>query len=396
MNAQEKNFSMLAFIKEICEDIGPRLGTTENEKKAGLRIKEILEKQVDKVEMEDFTCHPKGFLEFTKVAWFSGLIGLLLFLWLPLISMLLCFYAITTFVFEFLMGKEYVDFLFSKRKGTNVIGKMNAEKEAKKVVIISGHHDSAYEFPLFEKFKHKFDKLAYGVAGLLLFSAIAGLIKFILDVLSISNLITNIILISIPFVTIFAGGYVAFGLHSKKVILGANDNLSGVAVVLALAHHFSSQRLNNIELWLISFSCEECMRGSKRFVKRHFDELQANSYTINFDMVGRGAGGLAIISAEPAYLVKHDMDLALEFQKSSKNANMALPIEVLGFGGSDAACFSRKGLKAISIFALTPENYPDTWHELADTPEFIEEDKLEATLKITIQFLKDLDASLIK
>jgi hypothetical protein len=88
------------------------------------------------------------------------------------------------------------------------------------------------------------------------------------------------------------------------------------------------------------------------------------------------------------------MDLALDFQKSSKNANMELPIEVLGFGGSDAACFSKKGLKAISIFALTPENYPDTWHELADTPEFIEEDKLEATLKITIQFLNDLDSSL--
>lgn len=393
MVAQEKKFSMLNFIKEICDDIGPRLGTTENEKKAGLRIKDILEKQVDKVEMEDFTCHPKGFLEFTKVAWFSGLIGFLLFLWLPLISMLLCFYAITTFVFEFLMGKEYVDFMFPKKTGTNVIGKVNPEKEAKKIVIISGHHDSAYEFPLFEKFKHNFDKLAYATAGLLLFSAISGLVKFILDILGISNLVTNIILISIPLVAIIIGGYVAFGLHSKKVILGANDNLSGVAVVLALAHHFSSQKLNNIELWLISFSCEECMRGSKRFVKRHLEELK-DSYTINYDMVGRGAGGLAIISAEPAYLVKHDMDLALEFQKSSKNASNELPIEVLGFGGSDAACFSKKGLKAISIFGLTPENYPDTWHELADTPEFIEEDKLEATKKITIQFLKDLDASL--
>ena len=46
MVAQEKKFSMLNFIKEICDDIGPRLGTTENEKKAGLRIKDILEKQV--------------------------------------------------------------------------------------------------------------------------------------------------------------------------------------------------------------------------------------------------------------------------------------------------------------------------------------------------------------
>lgn len=393
MVAQEKKFSMLDFIKEICDDIGPRLGTSENERRAGLRIKEILDKQVDKVEMEDFTCHPKGFLEFTKVAWFSGLIGLLLFLWFPLISMLLCLYAITTFVFEFLMGKEYVDFMFPKKTGTNIIGKINPENESKKIVIISGHHDSAYEFPLFEKYKHNFDKLAYTAAGLLLFSAISGLVKFILDILNLSNFITNVILISIPIITIFIGGYVAFNLHSKKVILGANDNLSGVAVVLALAHHFSSEKLKNIELWLISFSCEECMRGSKRFVKRHFKELK-DSYTINYDMVGRGSGGLAIISAEPAYLVKHDMGLAKEFQESSKNANTELPIEILGFGGSDAANFSKKGLKAISLFGLTTENYPDTWHELADTPEFIEEDKLETTLNTTIQYLKDLDSRL--
>ena len=394
MSAQDKKFNMVEFIKDICENIGPRLGTSENEKKAGIQIKEILEKQVDKVEMEDFTCHPKGFLEFTKVAWTSGLIGLLLFLWFPIISMLLSLYAVTTFVFEFLMGKEYVDFMFPKKTGTNVIGKINAAKEAKKIVIISGHHDSAYEFPLFEKYKHNFDKLAYATAGLILFSAIAALIKFILDIASISNVVSNVILIAIPLITVFIGGYVAFGLHSKKVILGANDNLSGVAVVLALAHHFSSQKLNNIELWLISFSCEECMRGSKRFVKRHFEDLR-DSLTVNYDMVGRGAN-LAIISEEPAYLVKHDMELAKEFQKSSKNANMELPIEVLGFGGSDAACFSKKGLKAISIFALTPENYPDTWHELADTPEFIEEDKLQSTLEITIQFLKDLDSRLKK
>jgi len=31
MSAQEKNFSMLDFIKEICDDIGPRLGTSEND-----------------------------------------------------------------------------------------------------------------------------------------------------------------------------------------------------------------------------------------------------------------------------------------------------------------------------------------------------------------------------
>jgi len=133
------------------------------------------------------------------------------------------------------------------------------------------------------------------------------------------------------------------------------------------------------------------MRGSKRFVKRHKEELK-DSHTINFDMVGRG--NISIISKEPAYLTTHSLELAKEFQESSKKANLELPIRVAGFGGTDAALFSKAKLKAISIIGLTSEDYPDTWHELSDTPENIIEDRLEKTLKVAIQYLNDLDSML--
>ena len=269
----DRTFSMMDFIKDICENIGPRLGTTENEKKAGLKIKSIMEKFADTADLEDFSCHPKGFLEFIKVAFIAGLIGLILFLWFPLISMLLTIYALSTFIMEQMLIKEYVDFLFPKRTGTNVIGKLKAADENKKIIIFSGHHDSAYEFPLFDKYKEKFSILAYGTAGTMLLSAVAALLKFIFDILVISTIVSNIILIMFPIVSLILGGYIAFNLHSKTVILGANDNLSGVAVTLALAEYFAKNRPKNIELWFISFSCEECMRGSKRFVKRHREEL---------------------------------------------------------------------------------------------------------------------------
>ena len=387
----EPEFLMYNFIKEICEEIGPRLGTYENEKKAGLRIKEILEKAVDVVEMEDFTCNQKGFLEFTKVAFISSLIAAVLFIWFPLISMLLEFYAFSAFALEFLFLKEYVDFFFPKRTGTNVIGKLKPQGEPKKIVIVSGHHDSAYEFPLFEKYKAKFGLLAYVTAGLILISGVMALIQFILDILTLSFLILTVVFLAICIIALIFVGYIAFKLHSKNIILGANDNLSGVAVMIALAHHFSTQKLKNIELWCISFSCEECMRGSKRFVKRHKEELK-DSITINFDMVGRGE--ISIISKEPAYMTTHSMELAREFQESSKHGKTELPIRIAGFGGTDAAFFSKAKLKAISIIGLTPESYPDTWHELSDTPENINEESLEKTLKVTIQYLKDLDSSL--
>ena len=128
------------------------------------------------------------------------------------------------------------------------------------------------------------------------------------------------------------------------------------------------------------------MRGSKRFVQKHYEELK-NSRTLNFDMVGRGE--ICIISAEPYYTTKHSFEFAREIQNATD-----LPIKVVRFGGTDAAFFSKKGLKAVSLVGLTPHGYPDTWHEMTDTPKIIEPVKLDKTFESTLKYLKDLDSSL--
>ncbi|NVM27852.1 MAG: DUF4910 domain-containing protein [Candidatus Helarchaeota archaeon] len=386
MAAVKEKFSMVNFIEEVCDEIGPRLGTYSKEKEAGLKIKGILEKVADEVVLEDFTCHPAAFLDFAKVAWYVVLGGTAIFWWLPIVSFFLFIYAFTTYLFEQRYLKEYVDFLFPTKTGTNVIGKLKPSGKPKQIVICSAHHDSAYEFPLFRKFKHKFGILAYFTTSTMILGTLAAISKFLLDILMISSVISNILLLCLPLLSCVLTGYMSFNLRSNFVIPGANDNLSGVAVVLALAHHFVTQRLKNIELWLISFACEECMRGSKRFVQKHYEEVR-DSKTVNFDMVGKGE--ICIISKERYFSATLSFDLAKEFQKSTD-----LPIKVNHFGGSDAANFSKKGLEAITLAGLTPHNYYHTWHILGDTPEVIEKEKLDRTLQKTIKYLKDLDSTL--
>jgi hypothetical protein len=379
---------MMEFIRTICEEIGPRLGTGDAEKRAGIKIKEMLEGLVDEVFIEPFECHPGGFLDFLKAAFVAALISVLVFWWVPIASAILLVYAISTFIVEQMLLKEYTDFLFPKREGENVVGKLRPSGESKQVIIVSGHHDSAYEFPLFAKYKHNFGKLAYGTAGLMIAGILASVAKFVLDLMSLSSIASNIALIIFPVAALVLGGYIAFSLHSKKVILGANDNLSGVAVVLSLASYFSVNRLVNTELWFVSFSCEECMRGSKRFVEKHANELRA-ARLVNFDMVGRGT--ISIDIAEPEYTTKHSKVLARAFQESSKRAGTELPMAPTKFGGTDAAFFSKRKIEAISIIGLTPEQYPDTWHELTDTPENLKPECLQRALDATVQFIRDAD-----
>ena len=62
---------------------------------------------------------------------------------------------------------------------------------------------------------------------------------------------------------------------SDDPVLGANDNLSGVANCLLLAEHLSrpEARPRRTTVWLVSFGCEECgIRGSKRFIERHRED----------------------------------------------------------------------------------------------------------------------------
>ena len=137
--------------------------------------------------MEEFTCHPRAFLDFTRIAFIVALVATILFIWFPLISFLLYLYGLSIFVFEQMFLKEYVDFFFPKRTGSNVIGKLKSTKEPKQIVICSGHHDSAWEFPLFEKFKSNFRYVAFLTAGLVFLAAILSIVKFILDILGITS-----------------------------------------------------------------------------------------------------------------------------------------------------------------------------------------------------------------
>ncbi len=82
--------------------------------------------------------------------------------------------------------------------------------------------------------------------------------------------------------------------HSYKPVPGAFDNLSGVSVILGFAK-FLSENKNNADIFpkhtrvhLISFAGEESdLRGAKRYVEKHYDELKENgTMTVNMDSIG--------------------------------------------------------------------------------------------------------------
>ncbi|MHA1268249.1 MAG: M28 family metallopeptidase [Candidatus Helarchaeota archaeon] len=387
------------IIEDICEKFGPRPSCSKSANEAAEYIKSMLNNYCDDVYTEEITGFPgffKPFIGYPIITNILYFIAISLYLFIPILSLICCILAIYVSFFKIFSLEEYNFFyyIYPRRHGLNVIGKIAPKHEPKKMVILGCHHDSPYAFPLFNKLR---DKAIYFILIIVLIAilfVILTVLRIIFKIFVYDLNMLNILnyLIIIPII----GGIplLIFGIYfiSPYKTLGANDNLSGVSICLAVAKLISENKLNNTEIWIISFDSEESgMRGSKLFVKRHLNELKEKlTACINYDTVG--VDELIICpTKETMYRATHSSYVYEKFKQAADNINLGVLIKEQGLGGTDSAPFSRKKLKAASVLRLTESGLPTIWHSRKDIPENIDENKLEDVVKISLEFVKLID-----
>jgi hypothetical protein len=376
------------FITQICEDIGPRIGTSKEERLAGAKIEEEYKRFCDSTFTEEFSCHPAAFLDSVRVLVAVYVVGLLFYTIAPILTAIFGSLALIIFAAEMMYLKEVVDPLFPKRTGFNVYGKVLPKESTKQIVLVSGHHDSAYEFPIHERLGSMFPTFILLSIGLGLVTIIISILRQLL-ILFFPSLLSFIDwIIIVPVVSAIPMLTSAFRLRSNKVVLGANDNLSAVAVTLGVGEWLQNNPLEHTEVWLVSFACEENMRGSKRFAARHKDELQG-AYLLNFDSVG--AGDLYVLTAEPMYTTKLTPELCDKVVAAAREDGIEVSVGVPSFGGTDASNFIKAGLYATSVVGISADGFIENWHSLNDTPEAIDDEVLVSAVRLAIAFLKRID-----
>src|SRR4029077_1004529 len=74
----------------------------------------------------------------------------------------------------------------------------------------------------------------------------------------------------------------------SQTVAGANDNLSGVAALVALAELLREQPAEGLRVLLVSCGAEETLQdGVRAFLARHREELAAgHTWFVNLDTVG--------------------------------------------------------------------------------------------------------------
>ena len=413
--SENLNDYMHGFIEKICEEIGPRASGTEEEILAGNEIETEMKKFCDETHQEEYISSPHAFLGGIRYGAFLVFVAIVLY-WVDLLidlniipldkifgliflifSIVLIILTVSYFILEVMKYYETYDFLFPKKKSKNIIGTINPSEKVDKTIIFSAHHDSAYEFNTFYYLK-RFGQIIINVGYLAVGIVLIGIVlKFIFDLLNfklpVLFLIFGIIFVCfLPIILI----YILF--HSYKPVLGAFDNLSGVSIVLGIGRYLNEHKNDEIfpkktKVLLISFAGEESgLRGAKRFVKSHYEELKkTGTVIVNMDGIAK-KNTLIILNKESGIGATHDPEIYQPIYEIAKEMNPNAKIAPLPFGATDAAAFSKMSIPAASLggLDLVSELTP-YYHTRYDTPNVVEKEALGQMLELCIKYLKRID-----
>ena len=167
----------------------------------------------------------------------------------------------------------------------------------------------------------------------------------------------------------------------KAIHNGADDNASGVAVLLNLAAKLKVKNTNNNYLFM-GFSGEEMgLLGSNYFVKNPTIDIKKISYMINMDMVGRMKkdSSLAVYGTGTSPIFKQVL--------KSHNDNFRLVQQESGVGPSDHTSFYLADIPVLHFFTGQHEDY----HKPGDDSEKLNYDGMHLISDYIFNIITDLD-----
>jgi hypothetical protein len=179
---------------------------------------------------------------------------------------------------------------------------------------------------------------------------------------------------------------------------GANDDASGVGVILALAEHLSQEPLVHTEVWLAFTGCEEVFAcGMMAFLDAHQADLGPEAVYVVLDQVA--VGRLFYLTADGLILKRRTHPRALKLALRTAAALPSLEVgEQVGIASTDAAVATKRGLVSLTLDSLTLDSLPlpDTeqhshWHKMSDTFDTLDPETLADAHLFTWHILQEID-----
>lgn len=382
-------------ITKVCRRIGPRKPGSPEEYRAQQWFQKDMKNYCEETRIEEFTLHRQGFMGFIPFTVACGIASVFVN-WFasPIAALILCICAFVPLFFEFLMYKEFDDFLFPKQTSHNMIAVRKPKGEVKQRIVMVGHSDSQFEWTLNYLIGGLQAKLFVeipAVVGLIvqtvfaLVCIIAGKGGAAVNIQSARWFFILFFVISCVFIP-FEFAFLFFQSWTKSVP-GASDNLSGCYVGMAVVKALDEAkvRFENTEVVVICSGSEEAgLRGSKAYAKAHEKELKEIPTCVVALDTFRDLETMAVYHRDLSGTLQHHDGTKILVHDACANCGFDVKYESIYIGGSDAASFTQRGIPATGFAAMDPAP-PRYYHTRLDTPENLRPEAIKAGIEIMIE-----------
>lgn len=389
---------MLAGIRSICMKYKNRSAGTVSERQCQEFFQEECNKWSDKTELEEFPLHPNAFMGWLRLAAIMELIAITFFWisWLsdsivfPILAAVFVTFSVLMGIFEFLLYRRFVDFLFPKAISVNLIARRLPQKEIKRRIIFGGHADAAHEWTY----------ALHGQIGAIL-PVMIGTITAMLFVLGcdaallIQRLHTGSLVLSaawrtigiIQLLCVLSFIAISFFVNWNVVADGANDNLTGCYVAMSVLKELAANdiRFEHTEVCcLITGGEESGLRGSLAYAQRHKKELsEVETIFVALDTL-RETDKLQVYTIGQTGMQRNSKEVAALLVNAGEKCGLTITQAKLYPGATDAESFSRYGHLACGLCGVdhNPQFY---YHTRKDTWDNVDADCLRNSLKICME-----------
>lgn len=182
-----------------------------------------------------------------------------------------------------------------------------------------------------------------------------------------------------------------------RIVPGANDNLSGVAVLLGLAHRLAERPVDDLRVVLASCGAEEVLQGGiYPFVDSHLRPLDPeHTWVLNLDTVG--SPRLVMLEGEGVLWIEDYTDPSFRDLVATTAADADIPL-VRGLrarSSTDSVIPSRAGYPTATLTSFEPDTkLLSNYHLPTDTPENLDHSTVGEALDLAEALARRLGGDL--
>ena len=379
-------------ITHVCRAMKPRSPGSAGEREAAQYMAGLLRRECGcgGAVVEPFEVHPASFYWYCRITGILGVMACLGYFLHPVVSLVPAALSGLLFLFFFVLYIPVLDPFFPKLEGANVTAVRPCSGEVRRRLFINGHIDAAWEFPL----NYYFGGVVFEIPNAMSLTGV--IVHIVIAVLTLCGL-GGWTRIAALCALIFLPAYVAvfFTYNTRRVVDGANDNLTGCFLGIALLREMEQVKmdLEHTELGVILTGSEEAgLRGAKAWCRQHRDDYRdVPTYVVTFDTIH-----------DPKFLMVNERDLndtldadpALSrvFYRACQDVGVPcrkgrIPL----FGGSiDGAAFLQGGFRAVAITGLR-HKLEDYYHTRRDTYDNLNEEGIENCYRAMVRMVELID-----